>query len=42
MQILKISEIVIIKYLRGGKAIADKASGGSISMPITPQELKVS
>ena len=27
--------------LRGGKAIADKASGGSISMPITPQELKL-
>ena len=27
------------QVLRGGKAIADKASGGSISMPITPQEL---
>lgn len=29
------------QVLRGGKAIADKASGGSISMPITPQELKL-
>lgn len=29
------------QVLRGGKSIADKASGGSISMPITPQELKL-
>ena len=29
------------QVLRGGKAIADKASGGSISMPITQQELKL-
>lgn len=29
------------QVLRGGKAIADKATGGSISMPITEQELKL-
>jgi len=29
------------QVLRGGKAMADKASGGSISMPITQQELKL-
>ena len=29
------------QVLRGGKAIADKATGGSISMPITAQELKL-
>ena len=27
--------------IRGGKSIADKATGGSISMPITSQELKL-
>ncbi len=29
------------QVLRGGKAVADKATGGSISMPITQQELKL-
>jgi replicative DNA helicase len=29
------------QVLRGGKAVADKATGGSISMPITAQELKL-
>jgi replicative DNA helicase len=29
------------QVLRGGKAVADKATGGSISMPITNQELKL-
>jgi replicative DNA helicase len=29
------------QVLRGGKAIADKATGGSISMPITSQELNL-
>ena len=29
------------QVLRGSKAVADKATGGSISMPITSQELKL-
>lgn len=29
------------QVLRGGKAVADKATGGSISMPITKQELNL-
>lgn len=29
------------QVIRGGKAVADKATGGSISMPITTQELKL-
>lgn len=29
------------QVLRGGKSMADKATGGSISMPITQQELKL-
>lgn len=29
------------QVIRGGKAVADKATGGSISMPITKQELKL-
>lgn len=29
------------QVIRGGKAVADKATGGSISMPITPPELKL-
>lgn len=38
-----ISDYKIRDYqvLRGGKAVADKATGGSISMPITEQELNL-